>query len=117
MNSLKKLRDGYIIWHANRIKIPAFTQNTVVRKNIIFSGRVQNVGFRLELWRLAQRLTLKGWVKNLDDGSVEAELQGDEERIDFLIRSMQSLKRATVNEPIIEELPISEDEEDIKIIR
>ncbi|MFC4410896.1 acylphosphatase [Chungangia koreensis] len=117
MNSLKKLRDSYIIWHANRIKFPDFAQSPVVRKNITFSGKVQNVGFRLELWRLAQRLNLKGWVKNSDDGSVIAELQGEESKIDFLIKSMQSLKRATVNEPHIVELPFSDEELDIKIIR
>ena len=47
-----------------------------VRKHIIFSGRVQGVGFRYTACYLARPLGLTGWVKNLTDGRVEAELQG-----------------------------------------
>lgn len=74
MNPLKKLRDDYVIWHANSFELPEFESKSVVRKKLIFSGRVQKVGFRLELFTIAQRLKLTGWVKNLEDGRVEAEL-------------------------------------------
>lgn len=117
MRSLKKLRDGYVIWHANSIKMPPFTSSNRVRKNIVFSGRVQKVGFRLELFRIAERLNLSGWVKNLEDGSVEAELQGEESKIQFLVNCMQSLKRASVSKVNIIDLPITEEEEYIRIIR
>ena len=45
--------------------------DTVVRKHIIFYGRVQDVGFRYFSVYKARLLGLAGWVKNLDDGSVE----------------------------------------------
>ena len=45
--------------------------DTVVRKHIIFYGRVQDVGFRYFAVYKARLLGLAGWVKNLDDGSVE----------------------------------------------
>ncbi|WP_449539727.1 acylphosphatase [Ferdinandcohnia sp. Marseille-Q9671] len=101
MNALKRLRDDYVIRHANRIKLPEFPSSIVVRKKVIFSGRVQKVGFRLELFTIAQRLNVTGWVKNLEDGSVEAELQGEESKVDFLIKSMRSLKRASVKSVIV----------------
>lgn len=62
-------------------------QNTgaVIRKHIIFYGRVQDVGFRYYSVHKARQLGLAGWVKNLDDGTVEMEVQGREAEIDRLI--------------------------------
>lgn len=117
MEALKKVRDNYIIWHANSIRIPKFESRTVVRKNVVFSGRVQNVGFRLELFTLAQRLKLIGWVKNLADGSVEAELQGEDSKVDFLIKSMKALKRASVKNCEISTVPIRKSKKDFVIIK
>ncbi|WP_438349972.1 acylphosphatase [Paenibacillus sp. FA6] len=117
MNVFKKLRDEYVIWHANRIKFPKLVSSTIVRKKITFSGRVQNVGFRLEIYCIAQRMKLTGWVKNLKDGSVEVEIQGEELQISLLVNCMQSLKRASVKKTTIIDLPISEGEEDFTIVR
>lgn len=50
----------------------------VVRKHFYFSGRVQGVGFRYQAARLAQAVHLTGYVKNLWDGRVEMEAQGEE---------------------------------------
>lgn len=117
MRSLKKLRDGYIFWHANQFKIPNFEQSPVTRKRITFSGRVQNVGFRLEVFHLAERLKLIGWVRNLEDGSVEGEFQGEELKIDFLIKCMKSLKRASVRNVSIIEVPVIADDEGFLVIK
>jgi acylphosphatase len=43
----------------------------VARKYVV-SGRVQGVGFRFFVERVANQLGLRGYVRNLDDGSVEA---------------------------------------------
>ncbi|TSI07915.1 acylphosphatase [Lysinibacillus sp. BW-2-10] len=117
MKALKKLRDGYIIWHANSFKIPTFPASTQIRKRIIFSGKVQKVGFRLEVFHLAERLNLTGWVKNLEDGSVEGEFQGDASKIEFLVACMKSLKRASVRNVTALELQISEGEKDFSVIK
>jgi acylphosphatase len=47
-----------------------------VTKHLIVSGRVQGVGFREYLRREAERLNVKGWVRNRHDGTVEAILHG-----------------------------------------
>ncbi|QYD72752.1 acylphosphatase [Paraburkholderia edwinii] len=48
-------------------------------------GVVQGVGFRLATVREAHALGIKGWVANLDDGSVEALLQGPANQVDRML--------------------------------
>ena len=56
-----------------------------VRYNGIASGRVQGVGFRMFVRQNATDMGLDGWVKNLPDGTVEMEVQGDEATIDKFV--------------------------------
>lgn len=53
--------------------------------NVRFYGIVQGVGFRERTRRKAKSLNLKGWVRNLSDGSVEAMIQGDPDKVEALI--------------------------------
>lgn len=46
------------------------------RYHLVFSGRVQAVGFRYRAVHAAGSLGLTGWVKNCWDGTVEMEAQG-----------------------------------------
>jgi acylphosphatase len=48
--------------------------------DIRISGRVQGVGFRAAAMRQARFLHLRGWVENLDNGSVRAVICGDPEK-------------------------------------
>jgi acylphosphatase len=50
----------------------------------LISGRVQGVGFRNFVQRAAAALGLRGWVRNLDDGRVEAFAQGTVALLDEL---------------------------------
>lgn len=101
INYLKRLRDGYVINQVNHIKLPLFEASPIVRNRLIFSGRVQKVGFRLETYELAKRLNLRGWVKNRTDKKVEAEVQGETAKILFLIKYLKSLRRASVSDVAI----------------
>jgi len=42
---------------------------------------VQGVAFRWSAVRAAQRLGVQGWVRNLSDGGVEAQVEGNDEEI------------------------------------
>ena len=48
------------------------------RLEIVVSGLVQGVCFRASTRSLARRLGLRGWVRNLPDGRVEAVFEGEE---------------------------------------
>lgn len=57
----------------------------MLRFHILVSGRVQGVGYRYFTKENAGKMGICGWVKNLPDGRVEAEIQGDEGLLlDFL---------------------------------
>ena len=56
---------------------------TAVRVRI--RGLVHGVSFRASMAQLASELGVKGWVRNLPDGSVEAFLEGDEGRVKKLL--------------------------------
>lgn len=51
----------------------------------MISGRVQGVFFRDTCQRLAVRHGVRGWVRNLPDGRVEAVFEGPADRVDRLV--------------------------------
>jgi len=64
----------------------------VKRQKILITGRVQGVGFRPAVYRIAQALGLSGFVYN-DTKGVTIELQGQEEKIaEFLARLLHNDK-------------------------
>jgi len=56
-----------------------------IRKHVFVSGRVQGVGFRASSRNKAQSLNIKGWVKNLYDGRVEAVIEGEPEAVKQMV--------------------------------
>lgn len=109
-----KIRDNYVINQAQNAKLPAFEPDQIRRYRITFSGRVQKVGFRLEVCELAKRLQLTGYCKNLESGDVLAELQGPDNKINFLISFMESLKRIKIENKVVEELEVDLSEKEFK---
>jgi len=57
--------------------------------HLYVSGFVQGVGFRVFVKKKAKKLGINGWVRNLSDGRVEAVLQGEEERLEELIKHIR----------------------------
>ena len=80
-----------------------------VRKHIFFYGRVQGVGFRYYAVQKANQLGLTGWVKNLYDGSVEMEVEGQEELIDQLIIFLQNRTYIWIERINAKKIPLQQD--------
>jgi acylphosphatase len=57
----------------------------IKRVNLIILGHVQGVFFRASACQQAQRLGLTGFVRNLDDGSVNAVAEGNQQDIEAFI--------------------------------
>ncbi|MBQ2824622.1 MAG: acylphosphatase [Oscillospiraceae bacterium] len=116
MGLIRKFKVNYVINQVKRAKLPAFSEGEIKRWHVVFSGKVQNVGFRLETEHLAKRLGLTGKVKNLPDGSVDLEAQGTREKVDFLVNFMKKLKRMRIDSAEITEIPLVENENDFKTV-
>ena len=57
--------------------------------HMIAHGRVQGVGFRFFVRERAVPYGVKGWVKNLPDGSVEIHAEGEEEQLQEFINEVE----------------------------
>lgn len=86
------------------------------RYHIICSGRVQGVGFRYTAYHLAELYNLTGWVRNLYDGDVELEVQGDAANIDGFLHSLNDNDRwIRIDHLTKKERPIDDDEHRFKV--
>ena len=63
---------------------------TVVRALIWVSGLVQGVAYRAFTQRAASQQGLRGGVRNLDDGRVAVEVEGERQAVERLIASLRS---------------------------
>ena len=82
-----------------------------VRKAARAEGRVQGVGFRFFVQSNAKAMGVTGWVKNMSDGSVTMELQGESEIVE---RLMAKIRRGNdwiqVTNYTVSDLPVTEGE-------
>jgi acylphosphatase len=80
----------------------------VVRRRVLVSGRVHNVWYRDSTRVEAERRRLVGWVRNLDDGRVELEVEGRPEAVDGLVAwAHEGPPRASVTDVVVEAVPPS----------
>ena len=78
---------------------------------MIFKGRVQGVGFRWRLMQIANKYDLTGYVRNLNNGNVECEIQG--KMLDLFLKDVLMLNNDRFNQIddySIKELPVDDDE-------
>ena len=50
------------------------------------TGRIQGVGFRMFVQQNAGELNVTGWIRNMEDGTVDMELQGSQAAVDEMER-------------------------------
>ena len=77
----------------------------VASYQVFYSGRVQGVGFRYSVKRIAACYEVVGWVRNLPDGRVELQIDGEKIEVEaFLAEIAKSSLRFHIHG--IETLPI-----------
>ncbi len=84
------------------------------RWHIIFRGQVQQVGFRYTSFFFCRRLRLSGWVRNLDDGSVEMEVQGGLSSLRRLIMLLKAVVHITGTD--ISTIPVDVSERRFRVL-
>ncbi len=61
-----------------------------IRVRMIYSGRVQGVGFRATCLQLSRRTVVVGFVRNCDNGTVELEAEGAERHVEDFLANVRS---------------------------
>jgi acylphosphatase len=74
-----------------------------VAKRVVVHGSVQGVFFRDTTRRKAEQRGVRGWVRNLDDGSVEALFEGDPDAVDAMVAFAR-------DGPVVERVDVSDAE-------
>ncbi len=75
------------------------------RIHVYYSGRVQGVGFRFTVERLAIDLGLTGWVKNLPDSKVELVCEGKEEDLHKILDKIDDYFTAYIRQKDVHWMP------------
>jgi acylphosphatase len=84
--------------------------------HVFISGRVQGVAFRYYTVKTAMSLNLRGWVRNLGDGRVEAVFEGGDDPVDAMLAwCKKGPSMAHVTQVDVKEEPCSGDYEDFNI--
>jgi acylphosphatase len=73
------------------------------RLRALVRGRVQGVGFRASVEHEGARLSLAGWVRNLSDGGVEVEAEGDRSDLERLLGFLKQGPRGARVDSVIAE--------------
>jgi acylphosphatase len=69
----------------------------MIAKQVIFSGRVQGVGFRYHTKEIALGFDVVGWVRNLRDGTVELQVMGEQGEVgEFLAEITEESELASL---------------------
>ena len=67
-----------------------------VRWHVYFSGRVQGVGFRYTCVQQARHHAVTGWVKNLDNGTVEMIVEGESSELETYLQRVADSTHGSV---------------------
>ena len=59
-----------------------------ISRRVLYTGRVQGVGFRYSVKQIAMGYDVIGWVRNLPDGSVEMQTAGDPAEVEAFLSAV-----------------------------
>ena len=76
-----------------------------LRRTVLFSGRVQGVGFRQTTCRIARGFPITGFVRNLADGRVEAVAEGPSAEVERFFLRVAGDMAANIRETVVRDEP------------
>ncbi len=79
---------------------------SAIRKHVVVHGRVQGVFFRDSTQREAESRGVGGWVRNRDDGAVEAAFEGEADAVEAMV----AFVREGPSSADVEEVEVSDEE-------
>lgn len=89
-----------------------------VRTHVVFAGRVQGVFFRMNTQKKATELGIKGFVRNVFDGTVEAVFEGEESGVKEVIDWCEKkIPMARVDDVKVEWLEFKDEFDSFDVVR
>ena len=89
-----------------------------IRNKLTIKGTVQGVFFRNFVKEEADKIGLKGFVRNLEDGNIEVIVDGDDNDINAFIDKIKAgPKHSIIKDVVVEEKKWGGDLKDFKILR
>lgn len=90
----------------------------MIARQVFYEGRVQGVGFRFTVKHVARGYEVTGWVRNLDDGRVELQVQGEEPEVEgFLEGIAESVLKSHIRKVDVHPIPPSSGVKGFEIVR
>ena len=77
----------------------------MIRRRVLFTGRVQGVGFRATTQAIARAFEVRGYVRNLPDGSVELVAEGEPAELDLFLQRLESDMGRNIRDSFASEEP------------
>ena len=68
------------------------------RRHVVYSGRVQGVGFRYTTRSIARGYDVTGFVRNLVNGSVEVVAEGPVDQLDGFLAELEDRMSGTIQQ-------------------
>ncbi len=89
----------------------------MIRQRVIYSGRVQGVGFRATARALARNRSVTGWVRNEDNGTVLLEVQGNADVVEAFLNELRREMGRFIKNEASAQVAIVAEEPDFSIRR
>ena len=79
---------------------------------------MQGVGFRYTCYHIALRYSCTGWVRNLDNGDVEMQIQGSEESVLAVITDLYRMQDGyiRIDDYSLRQIPVDEKENSFRYL-
>jgi acylphosphatase len=78
----------------------------LVCKQVRFSGRVQGVGFRQTAKTIASGFAVVGYVRNLPQGDVDMQVQGEEETVQAFLQAVSQRMERFIRQKVEHDQPV-----------
>lgn len=93
----------------------AESESNRIRRHVVYYGRVQGVCFRAMTHDLSRGCRVAGYVRNLRDGTVELEAEGEPAEVERFLASVERTFEHNIRDADVTDIASTGDEQDFRI--